>query len=30
MQAFVLYSNSQLCGDCGGNSQLSRNSLYKL
>ena len=30
MQGFVLYSHSQVCGDCGGNSQLSRNSLHKL
>ena len=30
VQASVLYSNSQVCGDCGDNSQLSRNSLYKL
>lgn len=30
MQGFVLYSNSQVCGDCGGNSQLSRNSHHKL
>lgn len=30
MQGFVLYSHSQVCGDCGGNSQLFRNSLHKL